>query len=123
MRSQGVDVRLFVELGDLFDAEAFAQNLKWIENVSVFFALNCVKSSQQISNSGAMAKIDSSLRLPVMPEAPQPQQRTWIQRNGLWLGTAVVGSLLLSYHLKNQDRPQTVAVPTTTLYQNPGGAD
>ncbi len=109
-------------IGDCNDFQ-LSENLKWIENVSVFFALNCVKSSPQTSNSGAVAKIDSSLRLPTMPQAPQPQQRSWIQRNGLWLGTAVVGSLLLSYHLKNQDRPQTVAVPTTTLYQNPGGTD
>ncbi len=102
-----------------------SENLKWIENVSVFFALNCVKTSQQTSTviSGTVAKIDSALQMPAMPQAPQPQQQTWVQRNGLWLGTAIVGSLLLSYHLKNQDRPQTVAVPTTTLYQNPGGAD
>ena len=105
-----------------------SENLKWIENVSVFFSLNCVKSSQQTSTATQVsaqltaAKTGSSLRLPAMPEAPS-QQKTWVQRNGLWLGTAIVGSLLLSYHLKNQERPQTVAVPTTTLYQKPGGTD
>lgn len=111
-------------MGDCNDFQ-LSENLKWIENVSVFFALNCVKSSQQTSTtvSASVAKSDSPLQLPAMPVAPSAQQKTWIQRNGLWLGTALVGSLLLSYHLKNQERPQTVAVPTTTLYQNPRGTD
>jgi hypothetical protein len=106
-----------------------SENLKWIENVSVFFSLNCVKTSQNISqpssstNGETVAKASSPLQLPTVPGDPAPSQKTWIQRNGLWLGTALVGSLLLSYHLKNQERPQTVAVPTTTLYQNPGGTD
>jgi hypothetical protein len=101
------------------------ENLKWIENVSVFFGLNCVKTAQQTSTaaSAVMTKSESSLQLPAMPNTSPSQEKTWIQRNGLWLGTAVVGSLLLSYHLKNQDRSQTVSVPTTTLYQKPAGTD
>jgi hypothetical protein len=115
-------------LGDCNEFQ-LSENLKWIENVSVFFGLNCVKTPQQLSqqtsttHAGSVAKTESQIQLPTMPDDPAPLQKTWMQRNGLWLGTALVGSLLLSYHLKNQERPQTVAVPTTTLYQNPGGAD
>ena len=115
-------------LGDCNNFQV-SENLKWVENVSVFFDLKCVKTSQQLltqsssTNSDSVAKIAPQLQLPTMPGDPAPPQKTWIQRNGLWLGTALVGSLLLSYHLKNQERPQTVAVPTTTLYQKPGGTD
>ncbi len=98
------------------------ENLKWIENVSVFHSLNCIKSSQQTAMP-SIVNAETPMPLPTLPEATVPHQKTWIRRNGLWLGTAIVGSLLLSYHLNNQDQPRTVAVPTTTLYQKPGGTD
>lgn len=99
-----------------------SENLKWIENISVFHSLNCVKGTHQQAVA-ASVPADSAVRIPDVPSTSVPHQKTWIQRNGLWLGTAIVGSLLVSYHLKNQERPQSVAVPTTTLYQNPGGTD
>jgi hypothetical protein len=108
-------------VGDCDDFQ-LSENLKWIENVAVFHSLNCIKSSQKTTSEPMMANAASPLQLPAAPDSI-PLQKTWIQRNGLWLGTVIVGSLLLSYHLNNQDRAQTVAVPTTTLYQNPGGAD
>jgi hypothetical protein len=103
-----------------------SENLKWIENISVFHSLNCVKDSQrsaQVNSAPSQTTHQLSAQLPSMPMESSAAPKSWIQRNGIWLGTALVGSVLLSYHLKNQNREQTVTVPTTTVYQKPGGTD
>ncbi len=97
------------------------ESLKWQTELHVFFSLNCIKGMQQnsslatqsLSSSPQMKELTASTEIPVQ-DAPKG---SWLQRNGLWLGTAIVGSLLVSYHLKNQDKEQQVAVPTTTLHQ------
>lgn len=96
------------------------ESLKWQTELNVFFSLDCVKSSKQnviAENQNSIGILPQTKDFATTGEPPQQAQGSWLQRNGLWLGTAIVGSLLVSYHLKNQDKEQHVAVPTTTLHQ------
>lgn len=99
------------------------ESLKWQTELHVFYSLDCIKGAQTKSSlavntmgSSSQIKDFATTTTPQMPE-PEAPKGTWLRRNGLWLGTAIVGSLLVSYHLKNQDKEQHVAVPTTTLHQ------
>lgn len=100
------------------------ESLQWLSQVSVFYGLDCVKGpSQDIKTAST-----SNLNIGTLPttladfqnrqRAPQETNTgTWLQRNGLWLGAVIAGSILLTAHLNNQDREQRVVIPTTTLNQ------
>jgi hypothetical protein len=95
------------------------ESLHWLSQVLVFHGLDCIKSSTQNAQGSTSSPVSQKLSdYKNVPEAPQEiKTGTWLQRNGLWLGTAIVGSVLLTMHLNNQDREQRVMVPTTTLNQ------
>ncbi len=96
------------------------ESLQWLSQVSVFHRLDCVKSPTQNTQVTSSTLPTTQILSNFKNEQTAPQDvktGSWLQRNGLWLGTAIVGSVLLTMHLNNQDREQRVMVPTTTLNQ------
>lgn len=103
------------------DCENFqiAESLRWLKNISVFHGLDCIKENHSTEKTltSIPPKETSLLASNDEMQSPLKPQGSWIQRNALWVGTAIVGSLLIGYHLNRQNEPQAVAVPSTTLHQ------
>jgi hypothetical protein len=95
------------------------ESLRWQNGLSIFFSLDCIKEAKGSSEKSVTLNTGSTLEQfeSTNQTIPNSQNKTWLQRNGLWLGTIVVGSLLLNSHLKSQESEQRVVVPTTTLHQ------
>ena len=103
------------------DCENFhvAESLRFLKNVSVFHGLDCIRENKNIEkNFAALSSQEAALgSFTKESEDSKPANTSWIQRNGVWLGTAIVGSLLIGYHLNKQSESQSVAVPSTILHQ------
>lgn len=102
------------------DCENFqiTESLRLLKNVSVFHGMDCIKG--QPSSEYRLSHASSpDIVLPSFANetTASETQRSWIQRNGLWVGTAILSSILIGYHLNKQNEPQAVSVPSTTLHQ------
>ncbi|MBY0385570.1 hypothetical protein K2X05_10470 [bacterium] len=105
------------------DCENFqiTESLRLLKNISVFHGLDCIKDNTPTENLIASASGNAKdVFLSTFASDTEKTQGngSWIQRNGLWIGSALVSSLLIGYYLNKQnEEPRAVAVPSTTLHQ------
>lgn len=93
------------------------ESLRWLRDIQIFFALDCVKSLATAPSETTPASIGPQ-SLALSSEIPTAEKSgSWIQRNALWIGTAVVGSILIGYQIQNHNKESRVTVPTTTVNQ------
>lgn len=103
----------------------FQKPPQWTNGTRLFFSPECIVEQQ--SNSllaEAMVSspsLASGMTTPMNPIGQQiqndqaPRKKTWIERNYLWVGAALVGAVLISAEMNNRKDTQTVITPTNSL--------
>lgn len=90
------------------------------QEVKVFFSADCVSTVGSASPNSLASNSYDSFRAPpstLSQNLPIPEKKSWIQRNYIWVGAAVVSSLLIAHQLQKNNEPQRVVVPTNTVSQ------
>lgn len=98
---------------------SLAEEIKNVPGIKVFFDASCNKEAPT-QLTAAVHPVTMSSKIEEMPDFPQPARKNWLQRNYLWVGAVIAGSLLISHQMSKKDEgPQTVYVPSNTLSQQP----
>ncbi|MCB9072005.1 MAG: hypothetical protein H6623_00155 [Bdellovibrionaceae bacterium] len=88
---------------------------KWHDSVEIFFDSTCVtmQPQGQLLAQTSLIAPQNAIDQQFMFDA-SPKKKTWLERNYLWVGAAVVGAIVLSIEM-NQRKEQTVTTPSHTI--------
>lgn len=88
--------------------------VKSLANFKIFFDLNCIPSNTE--PRAALESISPNTSLTSPPQSHVPTRKSWIERNWVWIGVAVVGSAVVAHQIyQNQNEPKTVVIPSNTF--------
>lgn len=90
------------------------------QEVKVFFSTDCIATLGGSSQSPLASNNYDSLRVPpstLSQSMPAAEKKSWLRRNYVWVGAAVVSSLLIAHQIQKNNEPQRVVVPTNTVGQ------
>lgn len=103
------------------DCSSFTLNTpeQWSQSVKVFFGPECLvdqpKSSLALASSERALKEDLKNNIDNQLETDQKNKKPhWIERNYLWIGAAIVATVLISSEMNQHKDTQTVIRPTNT---------
>lgn len=92
----------------------------WKSGTRLFFSPECIVDQQvntilaetinSPSSTFATNPIEQQIRADSMPRKP-----TWIERNYLWVGAALVGAVLISAEMNKRKDTQTVITPSNSM--------
>lgn len=95
----------------------FQKPSAWNQDTRLFFSPECIVDStsaplltQALTAPASLNSIDQQLQTDA-----QPRQRTWIERNYIWVGAAIVGAVLISAEMNNRKQTQTVITPSNSV--------
>lgn len=101
--------------GDCGNYKLTPEILALQQEIKIFFSNDCIVDSHSNSNEPLKTSARVSSQQIAFPDSfPVPEKKTWIQRNYLWVGAAVVASLLIAHQIHENNEEQ-VTVPTTTF--------
>lgn len=87
----------------------------WNHDTRLFFNPECIVESTSPSRLAETAVVTPSNTLEQqLRSEPSRLKPTWIERNYLWVGAALVGAVLISAEMSNRKQTQTVITPSNS---------
>jgi hypothetical protein len=100
----------------------FSKPGKWFQDAEIFFSPDCIVDRPQNSLAAAIPSfketnvVSNPIEMQLQQDA-RTHRPTWIERNYIWVGTAIVGALVISAEM-NKRKEQTVITPSNSLQKN-----